>query len=73
MKKIVFVFTYISPEYSPIYRNKDETGIDLLWSKLEEICTVYPDASLFLAGNMNARTKNFNDFIPQNDFTAFFN
>ena len=71
IKNIVFVFTYILSEYPPVYRNKDEIdATDLLRSKLQEIGTAYPDASLFLVGDINVRAKKYNDFNPQNDFAT---
>ena len=68
----VFVFTYVSPEYSPIYASSDDNGIELLNNKLSIISSSYPNAYIFLAGDLNARIKDFQDFIHQDDLTHNF-
>ena len=60
---LVFVFTYVSPEYSPIYASSDDNGIELLNNKLSIISSSYPNAYIFLAGDPNARIKDFQDYI----------
>ena len=56
-KDIILLIAYISPEGSPIYRNKDEcNGILLLENKLAQIKDDYPECLLYLAGDLNART-----------------
>ena len=69
---IIFIFTYVSPEYSPIYDNANNNGIDLLSSKLHSITTSYPNAYLFLCGDFNARVKDFQDFIDHDNLKHIF-
>lgn len=69
---IVLVFTYIAPERSPIYTNDNDDGINLLNEKLLDIKTLYPNAEIILAGDLNARTKDFLDYIPQDDLDFVF-
>ena len=64
---IVFVFVYISPEYSPIYHDRNENGIEVLSDQLSVIVSEFPEAKLFLAGDFNARMKDFQDFISHDD------
>ena len=56
---IVLIFTYIAPERSPIYTPENDDGISLLNEKLLEIKSVYPNADIIIAGDLNARTKDF--------------
>ena len=69
---LVFAFTYVSPEYSPIYASSDDSGIELLNNKLSIISCSYPNAYIFLAGDLSARTKDFQDYIHQDDLTHIF-
>ena len=63
-RDIILCFLYISPEGSTIY--SDDTGlngIDILENKLLQIIQKYPDASLMLAGDFNARCGDFQDIL----------
>ena len=65
MKDVIFVTAYVSPAGSKIYECMDEiNGIKLLSDKTEYSSNHYPDCYIFLAGDLNVRTKNFLDFIP---------
>ena len=59
----VCIFPYLSPEDSPIYRNSETDGMSILEDYLFTIATDHPDKHFFLAGDLNARMKNFTDYI----------
>ena len=64
-KDLILYFTYISPEGSTIYKSSSEkNGINILRSNFEQIMSYYPGALCLLAGDLNARTKDFLDYIP---------
>ena len=69
---IIFVFAYVSPEYSTFYDENDNNGIDILCSKINNIIADFPNTELFLAGDLNSRIKDFNDFIPEDDLSLIF-
>lgn len=67
---IVLCFTYFSPEGTPIYElpSSHINGVELFEDKiLSNIVTSYPHASLFLAGDLNCRTSNLQDFIAKDN------
>ena len=68
---LILIFTYIAPEKSPIYTEEDN-GIILLNEKILEIVTDHPGAELFVAGDLNARIGNSQDFIPHDDLEHIF-
>ena len=73
LKDIILYFTYISPEGSSIYVNQaDSNGIVLLQKHLDQITADYPLCSLFLAGDFNSRTKDFLDYIINDDLYHVF-
>ena len=68
MQDTVMYFAYVSPQGSTIYNNLNEkNGIVLLESNIADVKFRYPDSYFFLAGDLNARTKDFIDFIPNDD------
>ena len=69
---IVMVFTYIAPERSPIYSFENDNGITLLNEKIFDIKSLYPNAKIIIAGDLNSRTKDFQDFIPDDDTEFIF-
>ena len=64
-------FTYIAPENSPIYTEEDN-GITILNERISEVILQYPNAELFLAGDLNARISTMQDFIPEDDLEFVF-
>lgn len=73
MQDIILCFTYVSPEGSAIYNISDETdGIIILENYLVTVKSEYPDCSLLITGDFNARTKNFLDFIPEDNLDEIF-
>ena len=72
MVDIVMVFAYISPEGSYIYDNSDFDGIQLLEKHLLTIKSNFSDALLFIAGDLNARTELFLDYIPDDNLKFIF-
>lgn len=72
LNDIILVFTYISPENSPIYEYDNDNGIEILSMKLEQIITQYPEAHLFLTGDLNSRIKDFMDYVPGDDLNFIF-
>ena len=74
MSDMILYITYVSPEGSNIYINLDEkNGISSLENNVCTIRSQYPACSIFLAGDLNARTKNFIDFIPDDNLQFVFN
>lgn len=73
MQDVIMYFTYVSPHGSKIYNNLEENnGIILLENKIADIKFQYPNCFFFLAGDFNARTKDFFDFIPKDDLLYIF-
>ena len=68
---VILVCTYVSPENS-IYSKDNDDGIEILSTKLDQIVRQYPEASLFLAGDLNARIKQFMDYVPGDDLNFIF-
>ena len=60
---LIMIFTYIAPEYSPVYAQEDN-GIILLNENINEILLRYPNADLFVSGDLNSRIADLQDFIP---------
>ena len=70
---LIMYFTYVSPEGSSIYHSSNEkNGINIMRSNLEQIIMDYPNASCLLAGDLNARTKDFLDYIPDDNLRYIF-
>ena len=68
---LILVYTYIAPENSPIHTDEDK-GVILLDEKLIEIVSGHPMAELFVAGDLNARIGNLQDFIPHDNLEYIF-
>ncbi len=69
----IMCFTYVSPEGSPIYHGKDEKdGIKLLEHCLQSIRSEYHNSALLIAGDLNARCKDFLDYIPDDSLAPIF-
>ena len=49
---IVLIFTYVAPEKSPFYSTENDDGIVSLNEKILTIKYVYPEAEIFLAGDL---------------------
>ena len=72
---IIFLFVYLSPEGSIIYDNFEgkSNGVDLFNEEiLPPIVSNYPDASIFLAGDLNSRTSCFSDYISNDNVEFIF-
>ena len=69
---IIIVFTYVAPEKSTCYAYTSINGIELLADKILSIMAEYPIAELLLAGDFNARTKDYTDFIVDDDADYIF-
>ena len=68
---LILIFTYIAPENSPIYTDEDN-GIILLSENILEIVSEHPRTELFVAGDLNARIGNLQEFIPHDDLEYIF-
>ena len=64
MHDIALIFTYVVPEKYPIMMME--------MKKIFTIKSVYPEAKIFLAGDLNAETKEFLDYIPNDDLDLVF-
>ena len=70
---IVLCFPYVPPEGSTVYNQTGGTnGIDLFEDKLLQIASKYPDASLLLAGDFNARCGNLQDILSDDNVDYIF-
>ena len=69
---VILIFAYVSPENSPFYAENDSNGIENLNINLEKIVTKYPEAHLFLVGDLNSRIKDFLDYVPDDDVSFIF-
>ena len=73
IQNIIFCFTYVSPVGSAIYNGLEEKdGIKILENQLLSIKTEYPNCALFIAGDLNARCKEFLDYIPDDNLDEIF-
>ena len=62
----MLVFTYILPERSSIYTN-GEDGVKILNNKLTSIVSDNSDVMCVVAGDLHARVKDLQDFIPDDN------
>ena len=69
---IIFFFTYVAPQYSSYVSNPAENGIDILSEKLLRVTAEFENADSVLAGDLNARTKDFLDYIVEDDVDYIF-
>ena len=69
---IVFIFTYVAPERSPIYSHENGDGILILNEKVANIKSTCTDAAIILAGDLNSKTKTFLVYIPLDDLDFTF-
>lgn len=69
---IILVFAYVSPERSPIYTEDNDNGIEILSTNIDQIVAQYPEAELFLAGDLNSRIKDFPDYVFDDDIDFIF-
>ena len=68
---IILVFAYVSPEYSTFYDGNDNNDIDILFTKINHVIADLPKTE-FVAGDLNSRFNDFNDFIPEDDPSFIF-
>ena len=66
------IFAYVSPEHSTVYDVQNTNGIDILNGKIFDITSAYPHAEILLAGDLNARVRDFCDFIPEDTLDYIF-
>ena len=70
--KIQYCISPYLTQGSRIYDNLAENnGILLIENNIMEMQVNYPECYFFLAGDFNACTKDFNDFIPRDDLHTF--
>ena len=55
-----------------IYSSASVDGIEILGEKIAEITSQYPSTDLLVAGDLNARTKDHFDYIPDDDIQYVF-
>ena len=65
-------FAYVPPEGSSIYDNGEQNGILILDNNIIDIRSEYQDCFFFLAGDLNSRTTDFLDFIPNDNLDIVF-
>lgn len=74
MKDIILYVAHVSTEGSPMYGNFEESnGILVLENNIAAIKQRFPDCYIYLAGDFNARTKDFPDFISSDDLDHIHN
>ena len=64
-KDVLFSFTYIPPYNSNAYKHENCKGIDMIENYLLNCDINLNDVLLSVIGDMNARTAELNDFIPE--------
>ena len=64
---LAIFFTYIAPQNSSFYSAPNENGIEMLTNKIAKMTSEYSNAEVLIAGDLNARTKDFLDFIPDDN------
>lgn len=72
MNDVILVFPYVAPENSPIYNDENSNGIDILSHNLSQIEKEINNISFIIAGDLNARVKDFDDFILEDINYIFF-
>lgn len=65
------MFTYIPPENSPVYTQKDN-GIILLHENISLIVLRYQNANLFVSGDLISGIADLQDLIPFDDLQFVF-
>ena len=74
MQDMILYITYISPEGSTIYDKKEiKNGITALENNIAYYRQKYPFCYLYIAGDLNARTKDLCDFIIDDTLDYVFN
>jgi len=74
MNDIILYIAYVSPEGSSIYNDSSEkNGIVLLEENISYLKSAFPECYLYLAGDMNSRTKDFSDFIHDDSVEHMYN
>ena len=70
---IAMTFPYVSPEGSSIYDGTDSNnGIEILEDKMLENVMKYPNANLFIAGDLNIRCGNLQDILQDDNVDYIF-
>ena len=69
---IIRIFAFVSPEHSTVYDVQNTNSIDILSGKIFDITSAYPHAEILLAGDLNARVRDFCDFIPEDKLDYIF-
>ena len=67
LNDLAIFFTYVAPQNSSFYSTPDENGIEMLANKIVEVTSEYRNAEVLIAGDLNARIKDFLDFIPDDN------
>ena len=74
MNDMILYIAYVSPEGSTIYNNReDRNGIKSIDDNISLLRNSYTDAYIYLAGDLNARTTNMLDYIPDDNLQNIFN
>ena len=60
---VLYVARYLPPQGSGFYARLHTDGISILEEKLNELRAIYPNHLLIVSGDLNARTKDYQDFI----------
>ena len=66
------IMIYVSPEPSTVHDVQNTNGIDILNGKIFDITSAYPHAKILLAGDLNARVRDFCDLIPEDTLDNIF-
>lgn len=71
-RDLVIFFAYIAPEQSPIYDPENNNGIELLHEKICLIESELGDVMFLIGGDLNARVKDFLDYIEEDDLNYIY-
>ena len=60
------------PLKNTFYSNPTDDGVEMLAEKIILVTSDYPNTDILIAGDLNARTKDFLDFIEEDEIDFIF-
>ena len=62
-KDVILVCLYLPPESSPMYKNQNTFGIQIVENLVLENPTIFCDHEILIVGDLNSRTGSLPDFV----------
>ena len=59
----IFIACYLPPINSPFFKGSQTNGMEILDVELSELKVMFPHHCILMSGDLNARTKDWQDFI----------